>query len=142
MIKYVIRYVTDLVPKEFAKLDAIFFCQFFRCSVSDSVLESNADLYRNVLPEKFQWTGEDYPCLKGAFNDILIVITYNSPFYDNIDIINRLYGSVFGRVVHCGIAGAEKLQPDIIADVAGGHRGYVCMARAIEKYPDFQGNIS
>ena len=69
------------------------------------------------------------------------MVTYNSPFYDNIDITNRLYESVFGKVVHCGIEadGGKGKQPDIIADVGNGHRGYVCMARAIEKYPDFQG---
>ena len=52
-----------------------------------------------------------------------------------------MYENVFGIVVHCGIEanGGKGKQPDIIADVGNGHRGYVCMARAIEKYPDFQG---
>ena len=90
---------------------------------------------------KFQPEGNVYPCFNGVFNDVLVVVTYNSPFYDNIDIINSLYKNVFGKVVHCGVIAGNGQKPDIIADVGNGHRGYVCMARAIEKYPDFQGSI-
>jgi len=105
--------------------------------------ETHPAYYKNVLPKRFQWKGNAYPCFRGAFKEVLIVVTYNSPFYDNIDIINRLYENVFGIVVHCGIEanGGNGMQPDIIADVGNGHRGYVCMARAIEKYPDFQGYL-
>ena len=94
-----------------------------------------------MLPSKFQPKGNIYPCFNGVFNDVLIVVTYNSPFYGNIDIINSLYENVFGKVVHCGVKANHGRKPDIIADVGNGHRGYVCMARAIEKYPDFQGIV-
>ena len=92
-----------------------------------------------MLPKR--WRRETYPCFKGIFKNVLVVVTYNSPFYDNIDIINQMYDKVFGKVVHCGIEGNKNdgKRPDIVADVANGHRGYVCMARAIDKYPGFEG---
>lgn len=104
-------------------------------------LVPHANYYRNVLPSKSRWKREVFPCFKGAFQDVLVVVTYNSPFYDNIDIINKLYKDVFGKVVHCGADDGKNdgQKQDILVDVAGGHRGYICMALAIKKYPGFQG---
>ena len=47
---------------------------------------------------------------------------------------------MFGKVIHCGGQSQNGGQePDLIVDLSSGHRGYICMARAIDKYPGFKG---
>eukprot|EP00112_Aurelia_sp_Birch-Aquarium-sp1_P004283 Seg1482.15 transcript_id=Seg1482.15/GoldUCD/mRNA.D3Y31 product="hypothetical protein" protein_id=Seg1482.15/GoldUCD/D3Y31 len=100
------------------------------------------ELYQNIIDKKSKWR-DTFPCLRGAFNDTLIVVTFNFPFYDNIKVLNKLYVNVFGKVVHCGGRSQNGGQePDLIVDLSSGHRGYICMARAIEKYPGFKGEVA
>ena len=97
------------------------------------------ELYQNIIDKKSKWL-DAFPCFRGAFNDTLIVVTFNFPFYDNIKVLNKLYVNVFGKVVHCGGRSQNGGQePDLIVDLSSGHRGYICMALAIEKYPGFKG---
>ena len=100
------------------------------------------------MPSHLLSIGNDtvkYNCLKNAFSNVAMVVTFNFQFYKNIPILKKLYKDVFGVVAFCGAPVPEKdkldadSKPDIIVDVGGGYFGYICMAKLIEKYPSYQG---
>eukprot|EP00794_Sanderia_malayensis_P014052 gene14052-15513_t len=115
-------------------------CKFSSpCWVTCSNKDDNVELklYKNLttLSKKFG-------CLKKAFGDVLIVVTFNFPFYDNIPIIHQLYENVFGKVIYCGDKPTKgERHPDIEVDVGNGYFGYICMARAMEKYKGYKGYL-
>ena len=81
-------------------------------------------------------------CFYRVFGDSLLLLNFNFPFYKNINVLNDLYEGVFGKIVFCGPTPRTQShkKPDIEIDSVNGYFSYHCLALAIDKYPNFQGN--
>ena len=82
------------------------------------------------------------------FENILLVVTYNNPFYDNIGAIEVLYRPFFPHIVYCGYESipAELNTFNVELLVFKRHRVsgmfmYQCLALAMEKYRHKDTNI-
>jgi hypothetical protein len=76
--------------------------------------------------------------LKEHFNDVLLIINYNHPFYQSIDFLKKIYGIAFDHIVFYG----EK--PNARVHTINHHfgwYGYRTLADAMERYPDFRGYL-
>ncbi len=99
--------------------------------------DNDIDLYGKIFGEHSK---HEKKCLRNVFEDTLIVVVFNFPFYENIPILQQLYENVFGKIVYCGAKSESGTrQPNITVDVNNGYFGYICMARAIKKHPGFEG---
>ena len=89
--------------------------------------------------ESRQLGKEDETCLKDAFKDILLVIVFNYPFYDNIPHLIALYKPAFPHLLFCGPP-HNTTRPDILTvDIIKGFLGYECLGRAMRQHPGYQG---
>ncbi|XP_035827903.1 uncharacterized protein LOC118478424 [Aplysia californica] len=76
-----------------------------------------------------------------AFHDVLLIVTFNWPFYENVRYIEIMHRNLFPNIVYCGVQ-AEKFARDtkdigrelsfIEAPIVYGHRGYRCTINAIQ----------
>ena len=79
------------------------------------------------------------PCLKEAFQDILLVIVYNYPLYDSIPDLVALYKPAFPNLLFCGPP-HNTAPPDILTvEIIHGYLGYECLGRAIKQHPGYKG---
>ena len=79
------------------------------------------------------------PCLKEAFQDILLVIVYNYPLYDSIPDLVALYKPAFPNLLFCGPP-HNTASPDILTvEIIQGYLGYECLGRAIRQHPGYKG---
>lgn len=74
------------------------------------------------------------------FSSILLAINFNNPFYNNIPILNKYFGSIFEKVIYCGPERSRKY--DIITiEGARTYFGYMCLAVGIQKFPNYKGYL-
>ncbi|XP_066922552.1 uncharacterized protein [Clytia hemisphaerica] len=81
-------------------------------------------------------------CLKNRFQEYLLVIHFDEPYYKDITFIRSLYENIFGKVVICGPepdAHSGRFVPDIEFESERGKFGYACLGKAIEKFPKYSG---
>ena len=79
------------------------------------------------------------PCLKDAFKDILLVIVFNYPLYDNIPDLVALYKPAFPNLLFCGPP-HNTAPPDILTvEMIRGYLGYECLGLAIRQHPGYKG---
>ena len=81
-------------------------------------------------------------CLKDSFKDTLLVLNFNYPFYENIQLLHELYHDVFGKVVMCGPQPNNEAGkgPDILYyEEKIWYFRYRCLTKAIERYPGYTG---
>ena len=85
-------------------------------------------------------------CIIDKFQDVLLVLNFNFPYYENVQKLRAMYDGVFGQVVICGdLSDAWKGSfPHIVKDKAYGdlYLSYHCMGKAIGQYPGFKGEYS
>ena len=76
------------------------------------------------------------------FRDVLLIIVFNYPHYENLRYMEAIYRSKFANIVYCGtdVHAFRKVSKDfglrnlsfIEADVDKGWLGYICVIKAIE----------
>ena len=85
-------------------------------------------------------------CLKNIFQDTVLVMNFNYPFYENKNILHELYDDVFGVILACGPpikANSTGPGPDIeYKEENIWYFRYRCLTKAIQKYPGYNGKIS
>ena len=83
----------------------------------------------------------DDGCSKDTFSDVLLVLVFNFPFYQNIPILHNMYDKVYKKVVTCGPTpdNTANGKSDIELNIRNGFYGYHCAAKAIEQNPGFNG---
>lgn len=79
-------------------------------------------------------------CLRDAFSDIVLVIVYHFPLYSSIPTLTALYKNAFPTIMYCG---PQKNKSNLVEalDVNKGYFAYMCMSRAMEKYPGYAGYL-
>ena len=88
--------------------------------------------------------GSTKNCVVNTLSNTLVVVNFNYPRYDTMEILQELYDGVFGRIISCGAIASHMptsdRQPDLVVprNPAWFFR-YQCLAMGIEKYPDFKG---
>lgn len=76
--------------------------------------------------------------LKEHFNDVLLIINYNHPFYQSIEFLKNIYGIAFDHIVFYG----ERPDPRVhTINHHEGWYGYRTLADAMKCYPDFRGYL-
>jgi hypothetical protein len=90
---------------------------------------SNDVKYHNPIDTK---GGE---CFKNYFDDILLIIIYNYPFYDSLPLLMSLYKDAFKNIVICGSKEYSK-HPIMVVNIGPGtgYYGYECVGEAIRRY--------
>ena len=74
------------------------------------------------------------------FSSILLAINFNNPFYNNIPILSKYFGSLFENIIFCGPE--ESKEYDIITiKGARTYFGYMCLAIGIQKFPNYKGYL-
>ena len=92
-----------------------------------------------IISKKYskEFTNQHTPN-KNKLAKVLLVLVFSFPFYENIPVLHEMYDEVFGMVLTCG--SISTLQgPDIVTPVIKGYFGYMCLAKAMEKYSQFEG---
>ena len=79
-------------------------------------------------------------CLRNAFSDVVLVIVFNFPFYSNIPTLTTLYKNAFPTIMFCGSKETKDYTVEAL-DVYKGYFAYMCMSRAMEKYPGYSGYL-
>ena len=78
--------------------------------------------------------------LKGTFKDVLLIITFNHPYYKNLRYLEAAYRPSFHNIAYCGIEAqtfrnsSQCLGRDVTfieAEVDSGKIGYICLLKAI-----------
>ncbi len=76
---------------------------------------------------------------------ILLAINFNSPFYDNIPVLEDYYKPVFQTYVFCGPEFDKSGQYDIIKipqrKEEYGYYGFQCLVEAIRRHPGYTGYL-
>lgn len=76
--------------------------------------------------------------LKNYFKDILLIINFNSPYYDNIQFLKEIYSPFFKNIVFYG----EKDYPEVNVIVHNqGWYVHRAISDAMKKWPNFKGYI-
>lgn len=78
------------------------------------------------------------------FGNIVLVVIFNFPHYENIPVLRHMYDDVFGKVVFCGPTDSDRIEdsiekPDFKIKLGRGYHGYHCTAVAMETYPGYEG---
>lgn len=73
---------------------------------------------------------------KTNLDNVLLIINYNFPYYESIPLLKDIYGKYFNHIIFYG--------PQKHADVhfyphREGYYSYMCIAEAMQKYPQFDG---
>ncbi|XP_066922525.1 uncharacterized protein [Clytia hemisphaerica] len=87
---------------------------------------------------------ERLKCRANPLKNIAVVLVFNSPYYENVPILQKMYGNVFGKLVFCGEqprTGGINYRPDIVLNINQGHLAYHCAAKLIQLYPGFSGYL-
>ena len=79
-------------------------------------------------------------CLRDAFSDIVLVIVYHYPLYSSIPTLTALYKNAFPTTMFCGPQRTKNYTVEAV-DVNKGYFAYMCMSRAMEKYPGYAGYL-
>lgn len=80
----------------------------------------------------------DYDTYDSTGKDILVIINYNFPHYKNNDFIKQLYNPYFPNIVFYG----PTEHPEIHQyNANSGIFGYMAIALAMEKYPNYAGYL-
>ncbi|XP_022794878.1 probable glycosyltransferase STELLO1 [Stylophora pistillata] len=104
---------------------------------------------RNYLvPEKVNYdpppavrNEENSSCLRNAFSDIVLVVVFNFPFYSSIPTLSGLYKNAFPTIMFCGPTESREHKIELVQSIFKGYFGYMCMSRAMEKYPGYEGYL-
>ena len=73
-----------------------------------------------------------------VFVDTLLIINYNSPFYETIDFLKELYSPIFPNIVFYG----SEEHPEVhVIHHHNGWWGYEVLKDAMMRYPDYQGYL-
>ncbi|ESP05505.1 hypothetical protein LOTGIDRAFT_152359 [Lottia gigantea] len=75
-------------------------------------------------------------------DNVVLLIVFNKPFYDNIPKLQLTYSTVFSRIVYCGSnmpafnksskSFSENVTFIAINDIGAGSYNYICMAKVME----------
>ena len=83
-------------------------------------------------------------CRKNALKNVFVVVNFNYPKYDTMDVLDELYDGVFGGVVSCGQENSNKSerQPDIaFLGKSVWYFRYYCLAMGMQMYPNYTGEV-
>ena len=72
-------------------------------------------------------------CNRGIFNDILLIIIYNSPLYDSIPLLMSFYEEAFPHIIICGSEPSQRYKIFVVK-IEKGFFGYECAAQAMRVY--------
>jgi len=73
------------------------------------------------------------------FDNVLLIINFNSPYYSNIPFLKKLYGSVFSKIVFYGYGGTH---PEVTSfNTLRGFDLFPVVDDVLTRYPDFQGYL-
>ena len=74
------------------------------------------------------------------FNQILLAINFNHPYYSNIPLLNKYFQPVFEKIIYCG---PEQTKEHDVVLIKGerGYFGYMCLAEGIKKFPNYSGYL-
>ena len=78
------------------------------------------------------------------FEDVLLAINFNHPFYHNIDVLTRYYKPIFRHYVICGPEADTTGKNDIIVVLQPheyGYYGFQCLVEAIRRNPGYAGYL-
>ena len=79
-------------------------------------------------------------CLKEYYRNILLLVNFNHPFYQNIPLIKRLYNRIFPNMVFYGTEKSNKYNVKKI-DSAKGYLSYIGLADAMEHHRNYTGYL-
>lgn len=69
---------------------------------------------------------------------VLLIINYNHPHYESIPLLKKIYGEYFNNIIFYG----PREHPDIhLYHHHMGYLSYMCIADAMQRYPDFEGYL-
>ena len=72
-------------------------------------------------------------CNRGVFNDILLIIIYNSPLYNSIPLLMSFYEEAFPHIIICGSERSQRYKIFVVK-IEKGFFGYECAAQAMRVY--------
>ena len=76
---------------------------------------------------------------KEKFKNILLIINFNSPYYDNVGFLQELYGQFFSKIIFYGDKGSH---PEVTSfNTEKGFFLAPVITDALVRYPDFDGYI-
>ena len=82
-------------------------------------------------------------CVVNTLVDTLVVVNFNYPVYDTMEILQELYNGVFGRIISCGAVPRNNshMKPELIvpAQPVWFFRYHQCFALGMKKHPHFKG---
>lgn len=87
---------------------------------------------------------QEKKCRKNTLKNVFVVVNFNYPEYDTMDVLNELYDGVFGGVVSCGQENRNKSarQPDIaFSGESVWYFRYNCLAMGMQMYPNYTGEV-
>lgn len=79
-----------------------------------------------------------------VFEDVLLAINFNHPFYDVIPLLKSYYKLVFPNLIICGPVADSRGQTDIVVISEPneyGYYGYQCLVEAIRRKPGYAGYL-
>ena len=89
----------------------------------------------------------DSPCLRGRFNDTLLVITFNFPLYESLPLLYSMYRSAFPNIYVCGPKTNKTTTRTAIEnsvnflDIHKGYYAYDCVSEAILRHQNYSGYL-
>jgi len=81
---------------------------------------------------------------KYPFQDILLAINFNHPYYDNVEILLSFYQPLFPKIVICGPEASASVKHNIIVVEQRneyGYYGFQCLVEAIRQNPGYSGYL-
>ena len=79
-------------------------------------------------------------CLNGRYKNILLLVNFNHPFYQNIPLLKLLYSRIFPNMVFYGTVKSNKFEVKKI-DSKKGFLSYIGLADAMETYHNYTGYL-
>jgi len=94
---------------------------------------------------KRKWTGtkqhhNNTLCFKNRFSNVLLIIIYNHPLYDSVNLLRQFYQPVFPDIYFCGEVANSTLDVHA-AGINKGIYGYKCIADAIKWKQGYMGYL-
>ncbi|XP_065650233.1 uncharacterized protein LOC124808892 isoform X2 [Hydra vulgaris] len=81
-------------------------------------------------------------CVRERFETTLLIIVYNSPLYDNIWLLQDLYGNLFRKIIFCGPEHPSAPSFILKTVTSGGFFTYEeCAGRTINVYHNYTGYL-
>eukprot|EP00795_Rhopilema_esculentum_P014152 gene14152-5153_t len=71
---------------------------------------------------------------------VLLSVNFNHPFYSVIPLLKEYYEPVFEKIIFCGPEKSSEFNV-VVIEGSRGHYGYMCIAEAIKKYPNYLGYL-